>query len=225
MDSSLLPKKIILSPAKPSPMGTRGAEDVESQPGLLRRLLLQAAGERRTRSSNTTRHQHRQRGNGAESNTTTPTQSKDCARQRARPISAEIEDYISSQYDRDMGTRTIRAAQTSLMRSEAPTLSLTVLAAARQQPKGCTYFACSSPDWYQKKTSRIRDRKSTIHNRHAQARSINSRAFRRKDVHVQAAIHSLPSPWSEARTHHRHGQHGTHRGIPTLLRHPWAFHP
>lgn len=118
---------------------------------------------------------------------------------------------------------TIRAAQTSLMRSEAPTLSLTVLAAARQEPKGCTYFACSSPDWYQKKTSRIRDCKSTIHNHHTQARSINSRAFRRKDVHVQAVIHSLPSSLTEAHTHHptRAARH-----TPTVLRwHPWAFHP
>lgn len=78
------------------------------------------------------------------------------------------------------------------MRSEAPTLSLTVRVATRQEPKGCTYFACTSPDLYQKKTSIMLDCNSTIHNSHTQAKFINSHVFRRKDVRLKAIIHSLP---------------------------------
>lgn len=76
------------------------------------------------------------------------------------------------------------------MRSEAPTLSLTVLVAASQEPKGCTYFACTSPDFYQKKTSTALGCNSAIHSSHTQAKFINSHAFRRKDVRRKAIIHS-----------------------------------
>lgn len=110
------------------------------------------------------------------------------------------------------------------MRSEAPTLSLTVLVATCQEPKGCTYFACTSPDFHQKKTSIILDCNSTIHNSHTQAKFINSCVFRRKDVHLKAVIHSsLFFHWKLRLTNYQ-PQHSTHKGIPNIGEwQPWAF--
>jgi len=117
-------------------------------------------------------------------NTTTPTEGKDRARQKSK--SSECRNlrwhFISVWH---------RHGNANQRSSEAPTLPLTVLVATRQEPKGGTYFVCTSPDLYQKKTSITLDRNSTIHNSHTQAKFINSRACRRKDVRLEAVIHCL----------------------------------
>lgn len=70
-------------------------------------------------------------------------------------------------------------------------ISLTVPVDPSQEPKGCTYFACTSPDSYQKKTSIILDHTCAIHNSHTRAEFIRSCVFRRSNVHLKATIHSL----------------------------------